>query len=679
MIRKVLLLLLIAASANATTRFVSKAGADGNPGTSWATAWLTLSKVSASTVGGDTVVFGTGIWRDATLYPKTGTSGDRTCYIDSGFYYATRTTYPTTRRAWLYGSDSLTGWTLVSGNIYRVSHAAVNTSALWQGEQLLWGQSSQAAVNGPGKWYTDGSNIYAWAYGGGNPNAYDMEYPMRDPASLVASGSDNTGQDYVSFVGLGFRYGQNSIMQNHTGGSNQVNGLELSHCYLSCVANEYSANPSLLITETNQIANAFNYYGRINACSLGTVMSLGLGTPPQASNSSHGNCVTLYSAWGWKIDSNIVTGYQSHSGIYLKFGLQNGTLGDSTGELAYDTIAFNNINCQTGSEGLTAQQCLRLFGAVKQTRVYGNIFRGANRGILIDYSSVYGYGNEGYHYIYNNTFYTVGGPAVAQFNQEAGATPYYHFHSQFKYNVVYASTGRNQMDLDVATRWDNIDSNMYYAASGTNTWMGGTWATWQARTGGTGLTFDTHNSTNTTNPGFNNTSLADFSRPSAGTEMNQTYGGRTWTKYGAVQGTVTADTTTYVSIADGGAIEGNNVVFTVTASQTVGTSNLAFTATFTNGTATNPTNYAPVANPNSYSIPIGSTSTTISIPTNYIAGYAAPGYKTFTVTLSGIASQRGAFTRSTATGTITELDSPNATTIDSIGGNVELIGNIEIK
>jgi hypothetical protein len=527
----IFLMLAIWLPVHATTRYVSKAGSDSYTGASWSEAWLTIGKVNSSTVSGDTVVFGAGTWRDAQLVPVSGTSGDRTCYIDSA-HFANLSNYPTSRVAWIYGADSLSGWTQVSGNVYRCTYAGVTTGALWQGNQLLWCQTSQANVNGAGDWWTDGTYVYAWAYGGGDPDNYDMEYPVRNPATL-SDPSTNMGFDYYSLVGLGFKYGHNSIMQNQTGGANQCNYVCLDHCYLSNVAHEYGGNPSLLLTQSNQVNNAYNYGGRIRACSLGNVYSLGLGTLPQGPNTAHGNAVTLYSAWGWMIDSNVVFGVQSETPFYLKYGMTPDR-GDSACELSYDTIAFNTISTVSGTP-----YGIRIFGAATHTAIYGNVITGAATGIGIGPSGLNGYGTEGYHAITNNTFYNCN-VAIRQDNQEGASTPYEHphLHSVAKYNVAYRSTGGNIVLLDDAASWDQIDSNMYYAATGTNTWTtpvgsARTWTQWQA------LSLDLR-SINGTNPGFTDADNGNFARPGAGTNMNATYGGRTWMQYGAIQNSATS-------------------------------------------------------------------------------------------------------------------------------------------
>ena len=65
-------------NAGATSYYVSNGGADGNNGTSAATAWRTLAKVNAQTFSaGDTIYLQRGgIWREPLIPPSSGTSGN---------------------------------------------------------------------------------------------------------------------------------------------------------------------------------------------------------------------------------------------------------------------------------------------------------------------------------------------------------------------------------------------------------------------------------------------------------------------------------------------------------------------------------------------------------------------------------------------------------------------------
>ena len=127
--------------------------------------------------------------------------------------------------------------------------------------------------------------------------------------------------------------------------------------------------------------------------------------------------------------------------------------------------------------------------------------------------------------------------------------------NEIKYNIIFdtatATTAIAVIDQGEATDIDFvthivIDSNMYYRGGSS---FATTFPAWCACTG-TNFTawqscgFDVHGSA-TTNPNFYTSqtpTAVGLSRPSASGEMNRTYGGRTWTIYGAIQNDACPDT-----------------------------------------------------------------------------------------------------------------------------------------
>ena len=89
----------------------SSEGDDGNNGTSPETAWETLNKVNISSFfAGDTILFKKGDnWEGTLTIPSSGSSGNPIVFGS----------YSTGAKPQIYGSDTITGWTLHSGNIYK--------------------------------------------------------------------------------------------------------------------------------------------------------------------------------------------------------------------------------------------------------------------------------------------------------------------------------------------------------------------------------------------------------------------------------------------------------------------------------------------------------------------------------------------------------------------------------
>ena len=604
---------------NATTRYVSKTGSDGYTGASWAQAWQTINKVNTSTVGGDTVVFATGIWREE-LVPKAGSSGDRTCYIDSMFYAVGTDTlhYPTRRVAWIFGADSLSGWSLVSGNIYSCSYTAgadYSFPSLFQGNNVMWGKSS-SSLTAAGQFYYNSSahTITAWAYGGGNPNQYDIEATDRGGIAHAVGGN------YVAVIGLGFKYGDGRIVASGSSSArNEVSDFTMSHCYLANSAGWFGINPSLIYTGKIEPDTYHNDRWRIVACSLGSVYAwTGTGdnpTWPQTELPSEGNCVTWYSNWYGKIDSNVTFGHQSEAGFYLKCNLSVSYTQQANN---YDTICYNFLKLDSiPKAGLDYDIAMtlygiRIFGDSRHTRVFGNAVQYANNGVLIDYSTYQSPAAiPGDNIVSNNTFYECA-HALREGDQE-GTTGKTNTGNVFKYNVIYNSAlttnsplAVNQIQIASNAEFTQIDSNKYFDAASTSAsiYNSQSWATWTA-------TWDNHSSTNNVNPGFTDGTHGNFARPSASGEMNSTYGGRTWTKYGAVQDVIPLDTN--IVIGDASTTEGGNLTFTVTLSLDLAAAT-TYTINTVGGSATSGVDYTPISGATG-TIPAHSLTTTITVPT----------------------------------------------------------------
>jgi len=252
--------------------------------------------------------------------------------------------------------------------------------------------------------------------------------------------------------------------------------------------------------------------------------------------------MNFYSLRFSTIDSNIFWGHLRDDGA-LKFKvIYDGDDGGAT----YDTIRFNTFKCDSDA-------LIHMRSGSHHFAIYGNIFHntataGDKRGVYMEYSAA-GVSGAGYHKIYNNTFYEGTHPMLCEAGQSDYSWPYRH--NEFKYNVMYRTTGFEIVSFDSADFWVDVDSNMYYAASGSNDWESDgttyTFAQWQ------GIGFDVHGSDDV-NPGFDDAAAGDFTRSGVPPEMDRSYGDETWRLYGAVQEPVNCDPpdqTTLVSPTSG--------------------------------------------------------------------------------------------------------------------------------
>jgi len=548
----ILTIWLLALTASSTTWYVSKAGSDGNSGASWSQAWLTLTNVNDSTEFsyGDTAIIGAGRWREE-LYLISGTETDKTCYMDSAWSMGTEDS----RVAWIYGSDSLHTWTQIDAtNVYICSYTPTvmdDQVGIWQGDSILFRQTDSADVNVAGESWYGNNHIVAYVYGGDDPDNYQIEIGQRNCVLQCRgdAGVLKPGQDNVTLIGLGFKYSRNHQFTGCATGQWELgwDSCLISHCYFACNTGGGAGNASLIYAGRAGIPNDNNTdpryselldgfdYNRYNACSLGMNYTFQAALPQQQ-KSYNGGGMNFYGQRYSVIDSNVFWGYLKDDGA-LKFKCMYDA---DDGAGAYDTIRFNTFNCATDA-------LLQMWSGTHHFAIYGNTFQNTENtsGIYMEYSAL-GVAGAGYHKIYNNTFYDC--RMVSENGQAGYDFPYRE--NEFKYNVMYESTGLTTVYFDSTKFWIDVDSNLYYAASGTNEWLSDsatyTWSQWQ--TAG----MDAHGIENT-DPAFNSAATGDFSRPSASGEMNRTYGGQTWIVFGAVQN---AGTTTKTLKIKGGYLKG---------------------------------------------------------------------------------------------------------------------------
>ena len=202
------ILLILTGLSYATTYYVSKTGSDTNNGRSWAAAWRTENYTNGHIAAGDTVRFGTGKWFNTRLHPPTGgTFNTRTVYACSTFSPATW------HNSIMSGGDSVTTWTVYSGNIWQATKSGSDCqgdgtiATLSQNDSLMINMSSLGGVNAQGRFYHNGTTIYAWLFGNGNPNTKEMIASCHEVVGL-----NHDSQKHILFYGLDFRMGKQGVI-----------------------------------------------------------------------------------------------------------------------------------------------------------------------------------------------------------------------------------------------------------------------------------------------------------------------------------------------------------------------------------------------------------------------------------------------------------------------------------
>jgi hypothetical protein len=531
--------LCIAGQAQAVTYYVTKSGSDTNAGTSWATAWSSVEHVNATITRGDMVRFGSGTWYASQIRPPTGGDASHvTVYACST--YSTATKGLTTITA---GDSVDAGWSVYSGNVYRAtwdrpSHISYTVAAdnmchtALQDGEMLFPQSSIANVSGAGQFHYDGTYFYIWRLGGGSPSSDEI---------LAAGGPtvsfSNAAQDYVTFFGLNIHMGLQGVVEFT---ANPCDHNTFWHCDLAFTG--YWDNPAIIWSGNTTPNNG--QYNRFISCSIHDAYHMD--TPDHTQNGTlDGSGAIIFGEDHMYFDS--CTFYNiAGDGIHQK----NTVAQCSYNVVRYSTfiggISSRNI-FPTGNQYFFNNTGVDLGERIYADSVYGCTFydMGGSAIQLGEVGSSPGFQiNQGRNFIANNTFYN-----CSKFIFTSGIVP---ADTQFvKYNIgqelnfdgygsdgyhwfTFGSTWGGNPDPEGIADMTVVDSNMWYANGQSNFTAvldenTVTFSQWQS--GG----YDIHGIGTSTSPGFTDPGNSDFSRSSSSQEINLTYGGRTWNRWGAWQ------------------------------------------------------------------------------------------------------------------------------------------------
>lgn len=549
----ILLSFAIWSNSLATTYFVKVGGNNSADGLSWANAWAHPNKTNGNINDGDTVIFAPGEWDTCYINPPDGgvawtvyrCADDNPDDADSG------------RSATiLRGGIRKTSWTQRgSTNIYRLDTTfpprwnsrqdyticLTQDGAIGHGTSNHEGGGSISTLDAAGKfWYdADGTDsVFFWPYGGGDPDAYDVRI-SGNPVVVI----NNAAEGAIKFIGLTFEEGQRSVAwiagDGFGGSSDAPDSIEFLHCNIKNAGECIGANNCGIVTfgfdsgDPPTTDNAYARYCYVRACSLS-------GAWAPTDDYSGGCGIEVYGAARSVFDSNVVTNVRA-GGFMLKYG--GGTTSATQARnmvIAHNWIDYGRAGIWYGNR-------------VDSLWIYGNYILNSgyygidchSTGSDIPYNSVF---------IFNNTFWNAAGNVEGDGKSigiapRAGST---FGDSWVKYNVIfdtatvydaigfeYRSEAPNQTNL--VTYW-SADSNLYYHGSGSfscefntgSSCSGTNWAAWIAC-----QSYDAHSSS-TTNPKFYQSQTqtkTGLSRPNSAAEMNYTYGGRTWTLFGAWQPT----------------------------------------------------------------------------------------------------------------------------------------------
>ncbi|MGB5107335.1 MAG: hypothetical protein WBP42_11550 [Candidatus Zixiibacteriota bacterium] len=535
------ILLLLCPQVFGTTYYVTKAGSDSNDGLSWATAWLTVNKVNTTIVAGDEVRFGTGRWLGTSLLPPTGGT-----VTDTTIYACSTRTIDTRGRAVISGGESVTGWTLYTGNIWEVPWAPAagyydagdgdKSYTLTQNDSLLNPQLALVDVNAPGEFFHNASTnrIYAYLWDAGNPTTKSMVASAR-PAFWVKS----VNTDYIYCYGIDFRMGKGGTVFFEDVSSLNSDHVTFEQCNITRVSFLQNENPAVIFVRGNftnpsyDSTNINDYvrYLSFKACSIGVATA-----EPTNVLAHRGSGAILYDAtnvfWdgcafydlpGDGAESKNSYASCSPGCIYQQVTIRNSTF-NRLGGVAY--------NCYTKGDndslyGNTVTDAFALFA------YGGNTGIPASQHLYVCNNSVY----KTVNLWHMEPPYASGGIGKVKYNAMYDRLSDAEIATKYGSGSVMEGIVRDYRFMTIVSSLASFslicDSNIYFdpsvSFSAAYPLYGATYNFSQWNSAG----FDLRSSTS--NPGFNNPAAGDFSRPSSVQEMNQTYGGRTWTRFGAWQ------------------------------------------------------------------------------------------------------------------------------------------------
>lgn len=531
-----LIVLGLVASSNATTYYVSTTGSNANNGTSPSTPWAHPNYTNGRISSGDIVQIADGVYDTCYILPPRGGTA-KTYYLGNA---------SNRNNVVLCSGYTLTGgWTVFSGNIYvytptipeRWNHWVIDghdLECVTEDNIVLESRSSTGNMTAGTSYYNYTTDkLYVWTRDGSTPADNAIKF-----SQTCVIRFDHGDQDSINFKDLTIDMGVQAVIilgSSEGSGTGAPDAPVIENCNVKNGSCSFTAQNQALVYCGNPTITDKTTLGQGFVAVNDTFMYC---YAPGGSAEHNGAGVDLYGYEFSTITNNV---FMNLGGTALNF--KNGFAGSITVEQNVITNnVFRNIN--------TAFRV----GAHTDSLIFaGNYIMDCTyRGIDIHCSV--GTPTPPYHRvkILNNTLWNAAGTGAdgesITISPTAGSTG---SGNEIKWNIIFDTatvercigfvyqTEAPIQSPPTESYWI-IDYNMYYTGSGSfacrfisgSGCTGTNWTSWRGCTYG----YDSH-STNTTNPNFTASHIPTLSRPSSPQEMNQTYAGQTWTRYGAWQPT----------------------------------------------------------------------------------------------------------------------------------------------
>jgi len=478
--------------------YVNKAGDNDSSGHSWARAHVDFTNVLDSVEAGDTLFIGAGTWYNTQINAVAGV-----VYMCS----------TAGSGSWLdpiiSSGDTVVSWTdtTISGETCQKAaftpsgcYDQTNLRTVLQNDSMLVPQGWLDSVgNVAGRMFWNANQVYVRTFGGADP---DDETMVASCKNTIILNNDNGAE----FYGLKILCGKQLVLIANS------DSVDFKYCSFvgSSSDPQSQGNAALVFSPADDSLSRF-----ITFLSCDFSQTQGVRVDPSFSyDRSHwGNGITAYRHRGWTVDSCDFSEFGGYGINWKDDASRAGFSGDDT--LASDCLTrFSTFDGGNGG--------VLIYRNSFADSVYGNTFQNHSDHVI---EILHATGNYGSHYVGNNTFYNVG-TFVEGLDVIEALT-----NSVIQYNVGHDTTGGNDDDyLRITEDHYTIDSNSWFDSNSSfeGYCSGSTrnWAAWSATCG-----YD-DNGANVAS-GINTTTLELPDTTSL--TMNITYGGRTWTLWGAIQ------------------------------------------------------------------------------------------------------------------------------------------------
>lgn len=377
--------------------YIANAGNDITGDGSIGNPWQTIAKVNSLTLSpGDIVYFNCGDrWRETLALAvgglESGTSGS----------YIKFTKYGSGDNPKIVGSNIPSGWSNISGNVWRTNNTFSSVKGLYPGScDIYFEYSDNTKERGVYKSNT-GSLVteFDWTESAG----YVYIYSTTDPSSAYESVEIpqrwvcvyTEENEYLHFDGIDLNYSSFCGMDGTSHNSvREYHGLIVENCEISCIGgvtpSQYGFGLNTVYSEYTVRNNLFYYCGR-RAVSMNTQAAAGY----------------TFTVTNVLIEDNTFK-WGSHT-TALDLTVNNIGTGGDTGTVYYDGIIFRRNIIEEKQNVTITYTCNQIWvqaynnglsGYITNVYIYSNIFKyWRNKAIAIECDTLRSI------YIYNNTFF----------------------------------------------------------------------------------------------------------------------------------------------------------------------------------------------------------------------------------------------------------------------------------